>query len=119
VAQLLTESALLALAGGALGVLLAFWLLPALVALNPIQATGLAHYLTDFRLDGRVLFFSLGVTLLTGGIFGLFPALDVAGRDSVMAVLKQRDQRTGAGTRTRPLAALVVSEVAVAATLLV
>src|SRR5205814_1375417 len=58
VAQLLTESGLLALAGGALGVMLAFWLLPTLVALNPIQAAGLARYLTDFRLDARVLFFS-------------------------------------------------------------
>jgi len=119
VAQLLTESGLLALAGGALGVMLAFWLLPTLVALNPIQAAGLARYLTDFRLDARVLFFSLAVTVSAAALFGLAPALQLAGRDGVMAVLKQHDQRTGAGAGRRPLAALVVAEVAVAATLLV
>jgi putative ABC transport system permease protein len=119
VAQLLTESALLAVTGGVLGVLLAFWLLPALAALNPIQAIGLATFLIDFRLDTRVLLFSLTTTLLTGALFGIAPALQLAGREATMAVLRQRDQRTGVGVGRRPLGVLVVAEVAVAATLLV
>jgi len=118
VRQLLTESLLLAFLGGAAGVLLAYWTGPALAALSPIQPSGLGAYLTDFRIDGRVLSFSLAVTVVSGALSGLLPALKVARSAQLISVLKQRDQRTASGGR-RPLAALVVAEVAVAATLLV
>ena len=118
--QLLTESLLLAFAGGSAGVLLAFWLLPGLGALSPIQATALGPWLTDFRIDGRVLLFSLAITLLTGSLFGLAPALNAAGSNGLMSTIKKADHRAGAGKeRRRSLSALVVGEVALAATLLV
>jgi putative ABC transport system permease protein len=119
VRQMLTESLLLACLGGALGLLLAFWMQPLLVALNPIQPVGLGAYLTDFRIDARVLSFSLAVTLLTGGIFGLAPALKAARSDGLIAALK-RERRGGTGRAAgRSLGALVVGEVAIAAALLV
>ncbi|HYV65622.1 MAG TPA: ABC transporter permease, partial [Myxococcales bacterium] len=116
--QLLTENLLLSLLGGGAGVLLAWWSRPALAALSPIQAAGLGSYLTDFRIDGRVLWFSLAVTLLAGLLCGLVPAWKIGRTPELMSVLRRRDQRASGGGR-RPLAALVVAEVAVAAGLLV
>jgi putative ABC transport system permease protein len=118
VRQLLVESALLAALGGALGVCIAVWTQPVLRALNPIRAVGLASYLDDFRIDTRVLLFSLAVTLLTGVVSGLLPALSAARAAGPMAVLKRESTRAEAGGR-RSLRALVVGEIAVAATLLV
>ena len=118
--QLLTESLLLAFAGGGAGVLLAFWLLPGLSALTPIQATALGPWLTDFRIDGRVLLFSFAITVLTGSLFGLAPALKAAGSNGLMYTIKQAEHHAGAGKeRRRSLSALVVGEVALATTLLV
>jgi predicted permease len=118
--QLLTESLLLAFAGGGAGVLLAFWLLPGLSALTPIQATALGPWLTDFRIDGRVLLFSFAITVLTGSLFGLAPALKAAGSNGLMSTIKQAEHHAGAGKeRRRSLSALVVGEVALATTLLV
>jgi putative ABC transport system permease protein len=120
VRQLLTESLLLALLGGAAGVLFACWARPLLAALNPIQASGLGSVLTDFRIDARVLAFSLAVTLLTGAMCGLLPAWKIARSTGLISVLRQRDHRaaSGGGGR-RVLGALVVAEVAIAAALLV
>lgn len=70
--QLLTESVLLSLAGGSLGLLLCYWAVPLLIALAPegqIPRTG------DIRVDGFVLAFALTVSLLTGIVFGVVPAL--------------------------------------------
>jgi len=120
VQQLLTESLLLTFAGGGAGVLLAFWLLPAIGALTPIQAAALGPWLTDFRIDGRVLFFSLGITLSTGTLFGLAPALKAAGSNGLISTIKRAEHHAGAGKeRRRSLSALVVGEMALAATLLV
>jgi putative ABC transport system permease protein len=119
VRQLLTESLVLAFLGGVLGVLLATWIQPLLGALNPIQATGLAGYLGDFRIDGRVLLFSLAVTLFTGTAFGLVPAMRVGRSPSPMRVLQRGLRGRGGTSGGRPLAVLVIAEVAVAATLLV
>src|SRR5437868_14717362 len=75
VRQLLTESMLLALLGGAAGLILAHWLLPILAALNPIRGISFATFFHNFELDQRVLVFALFITLLTGAIFGLLSAL--------------------------------------------
>ena len=99
VRQLLTESLVLALFGGVLGVLLATWIQPLLGALNPIQATGLGAYLGDFRIDGRVLLFSVAVTLLTGIAFGLVPAVTVGRSPSPMGVTSEGVARTRRGRR--------------------
>ncbi|MDQ3013276.1 MAG: ABC transporter permease, partial [Acidobacteriota bacterium] len=74
VRQMLTESLLLAIVGGACGVLLAVWSLDALVAFNPDNLPRL----TEVRINTTVLLFTLAVTALTGLIFGLVPAWQVA-----------------------------------------
>src|SRR5207302_11416726 len=62
VRQLLTESMLLALLGGAAGVILAKWLIPVLAALNPIRGIAFAAFLHNFEMDQRVLVFALIIT---------------------------------------------------------
>jgi putative ABC transport system permease protein len=120
VQQLLTESLLLAFMGGTAGVLLAIWAMPLIGALTPVQAAALGPWLTDFRVDGRVLLFSLAVTVATGALFGLVPALKAAGSDGLMSSINIAGHHAGAGRkRRRSLSALVVAEMALAATLLV
>ena len=120
VRQLFTESMLLALLGGMAGLLLANWLLPFLAALNPIRGISFAAYFHNFELDRRVLAFALFVTLLTGVIFGLLPALKGAGAHELMPRIKEGDQRSGgAASGRRWLNGLIVAEVAIALTLLV
>ncbi|HEX6739364.1 MAG TPA: ABC transporter permease, partial [Vicinamibacteria bacterium] len=111
VRQWLAESLLAAGAGGALGVLLAFWTLDALVALFPANLANVAiPRLEALRLDAGVLAFAVGLSLLTGLVFGLAPAL----RFSRPTSLVLRDGR-GAGLRRGWLRrGLVVGEVAVA-----
>jgi putative ABC transport system permease protein len=120
VRQLLTESMLLALLGGAAGVILANWLIPVLAALNPIRGISFAAFLHNFEIDRRVLAFAFFVTLLTGVIFGLVPALKAAGAHELMPRIKEADQRSGAAVSGRRwLNGLIVAEVATALTLLV
>jgi predicted permease len=110
--QLLTESLLLAVAGGAIGTLLAVWgidLIEAIVPENLAQARGIV-------MDGRVLAFSVAVSLVTGVVFGLLPALQVA-RLNLTDSLKEGGQ--GGERRGRLRAALVIAEVALALVLLV
>ncbi|MFL6277890.1 MAG: ABC transporter permease [Blastocatellia bacterium] len=110
VRQLLTESVLLAVVGGALGLLLALWGVEALVALAP----GNIPRLNEVSLDARVLLFTFGVTLLTGVLFGLFPALQAA-NPNLNETLKEGGRGTtegGRGGRARRI--LVVAEVALA-----
>jgi putative ABC transport system permease protein len=114
VRQLLTESMLLAVLGGALGVLLAWWGLRLLVDLSPANIPRLEN----IRLDGRVLWFSLGLSLLTGLIFGLAPALQTT-HLKLGETLKEGG-RTEAGGRSAQLirGALIVVEVALTLVLL-
>jgi putative ABC transport system permease protein len=113
--QLLTESLLLSGAGGALGLLLATWALPALLALAP-EGIPIPE---EIRIDGAVLGFTLGLSVLTGLLFGLLPAWQ-ASRPDLQGSLKVSASRATSGptgNRTRRL--LVVSEVALAVILLV
>jgi predicted permease len=114
VRQLLTESLLLALISSAVGMLLAQWAIDALSTLGPEQLPRLQAV----SIDGRILLFTLGLTLLTGLLFGLAPALQ-AGQVNLNELLKEGG-RSGVGQRQRRLRdALVVVEVALALVLLV
>jgi predicted permease len=114
VRQLLTESLILAAIGGAVGVLLAQWLIGALDVIGPEQLPRLQVV----SIDGRILLFAFALTLLTGVLFGLAPALQ-AGQVSLNELLKEGG-RGGAGRRQRRLRdALVIAEVALALVLLV
>jgi putative ABC transport system permease protein len=75
--QLLTESVLVSITGGAAGLLCALWGVPALLALAP---AGRIPRGSDVRVDGAVLAFTFGVSLVTGLLFGLIPALHVTRR---------------------------------------
>jgi predicted permease len=111
--QLVTEALLLACAGGAAGVFLAFAGVRLLLRLNP----GDIPRLGETSLDGRVLVFSIATSLLTGLIFGLLPALS-ASRIDVMALLKQGGGKGARGSSNQLRHALIVVEVALSAILL-
>jgi predicted permease len=108
VRQLLTENLLLASAGGVCGLALAWWGSVFLKTLVPKAAAGL----TSLTLDGRVLGFTLAVTLLTGLAFGLVPALQTL-RVDLQNALKQGG-RSGSGGSRAVERALVIAEVALA-----
>jgi putative ABC transport system permease protein len=113
--QLLTESVLVSLAGGAIAVLLAIWATNLLVALQPENLPRLQ----EIGVDARVLAFTFGVSLLTGIVFGLLPAW-TASRSIVNEVLKQGGRSSTAGSgRQRMRSTFVVAELAVALVLLV
>jgi putative ABC transport system permease protein len=113
-AQLLTESVLLASIGGGCGVLLAMWLIGPLVALSPNSLT----IAGDIRVDVPVLLFALGVSTTAGLLFGFAPARQLS-RVNVHDDLKQSG-RGGAGAGHRRVrAALVAVEIALSLVLLV
>ena len=113
VAQQLTESALLALAGGGLGLLVAWGGVRALLRLAPDTLPRLQYV----RLDGAVLVFTLAVSLGTGLLFGLLPALRAARGDAASALREgARSSSSRGGSRMRR--ALVVGEVALAVVML-
>jgi putative ABC transport system permease protein len=113
VRQLLTESFLLALGGGGLGVLLALLCKDLLVAFSP----GNIPRLDEARLDARVLGFSIGITLLTTLLFGLVPALQ-ASKPDLVTTLKEGGRKGGAQSG-RVRNGLVVAEVALALVLVI
>src|SRR5215831_6040632 len=115
VRQLLTESALLASLGGALGVLFAFWGKSALVAVAG-RDTRLLPAEIELSLNWRVLAFTLVVSLLTGILFGLAPAWRATSPDLTTAI-KQRRRATGAVSRLSK--GLVVLQVALSLMVLV
>ena len=113
VRQMLTESLILALAGGALGVLIAAASLPLFVRLIPVWLP-----VSEMpSLDWRVFLFAALVTLGTGGGFGLVPALRASRRDDAGGL--RDSSRSGGGRRERLRSALVVAEVAGCVVLLV
>lgn len=113
--QLLTESVLLAGAGGMLGLLLALWGTDALVALSPENFPRLQ----EINLDGRVIGFTLLVSLLTGIIFGLAPALQVSRLDLNSSLKEGGRGSAESFGRRRLRGALIVAEVALTMVLLV
>jgi len=115
VRQFLTESLLLGLVGGGLGLVLAAWGVEVLVALSP----GNIPRLEEVGLDARVLAFTFGVSALTGVVFGLLPALSASKADLSVSLKEggSRGSTAGAGAR-RLRATLVVAEVAITVVLL-
>jgi putative ABC transport system permease protein len=116
VRQVLVESSLVSILGGTFGVLLALWGVDVLSTLRPEALPAQAV----IRVDLGILAFSLVVSVATGMLFGILPALQAA-RANVGEVLKDADERTSTGGRRqgRTRNALVVAEVALALVLLV
>jgi putative ABC transport system permease protein len=117
--QLLTESVLLSLLGGVLGLVLGYFGVRALLAINPVDIPRLGEHGSAVSLDWRVLAFTLGVALLTGILFGLIPAFS-ASRTDLSVTLREGSSRTGSGFRqNKARSILVVTEMALALILLV
>ena len=115
VRRLLVESMSLALAGGALGVALARWSISALVTLHPQDIPRLQ----EVGIDWRVLAFTVAVSLLTGILFGIAPAVQVSKLD-LNEALKEGGHGASEGRRgSRTRSLLVVAEVALALVLLI
>lgn len=113
VRQLLTESCTLSLAGGALGLALAAWGAKTVIHLIP-EALPRAE---SIGVDGSVLLFTLGVSILTGLVFGLVPALRTSRPD--LAESLKEEGRGSSGVRHRTQRVLVVVEMAMAVVLLI
>jgi len=113
--QLLTESVMLASVGGALGLLLAYWGCKLLIAINPDRIPRA----TEIRINWYVLGFTVALTLLTGVIFGLMPALSASKLDLNESLKEGGRSASGgvSGGRSRQL--LVVAEVALSLVLLI
>ena len=115
VRQLVTESVILFLCGGAAGVLLAYWTVPTLIALTPATYT----MYQEVQVDARVLAAMLIVSTISGLVFGLVPALGLSRHDLVEA-FKEDGTRTTPHRRSAWLrSALIVAEVGLCMVLLV
>lgn len=114
VRQLLTESMMLAVAGGAAGLLLAIWAVSWIVSLS----ADTIPRVREISVDPRVAGFTLLVSMVTGVLFGLAPALQVS-RPDLTDALKESGRTTAGLRRNRLRSALVVSEVALCLVLLV
>ncbi|MGH9970956.1 MAG: ABC transporter permease [Pyrinomonadaceae bacterium] len=113
--QLLVESLLLSLAGGAIGILIAVWGKDLLTALNPASLPRI----NEIHVDGRVIAFTFAVSLFTGLVFGIIPALQ-ASKLNLSESLKEGSGKTTEGrSRLRLRGLLVISEVAMAMVLLI
>jgi len=112
---LLTESVMLSLAGGCLGLLLAFWGTDALMALAPDNIPRL----NEVRVDARVFGFTLAVSLVTGILFGLIPAVHASKPDLNEALKEGSRGSMGSATGKRTRSVLVAVEVALSLVLLI
>jgi putative ABC transport system permease protein len=112
--QLLTESVMLAISGGVLGLVLAQWSVKSLVALNPSLPRA-----SEVGIDTNVMLFTLGVSVLTGLLFGLAPALQTS-RTNLQETLRDGGRSGAADIAGRKVRrGLVVAEVALSLTLLI
>ena len=114
--QLLTESVMVALIGGTLGVLIAYWGIDAMRAANPGEAAKFAPGWEHLGINFPVLVFTLGVSVLSGALFGLAPAWQ-ASKPDLNDALKEGGRTTSSSHRLRN--GLVICEVALALMLLV
>lgn len=112
--QLLTESMLLSVVGGAFGLLIGYWGVKALVALNEDRIPR-AH---EISLDWKVLLFTFGVSIVTGVLFGIVPAIQTTKTD-LHETLKEGGRNAAATTKQWIRSSLVVVEIALALAVLV
>jgi putative ABC transport system permease protein len=112
-AHVLAESLVLGVAGAVLGIMLAFAIVKVVVALGPADIPLLA----DARIDGAVLVFTIGATLLTASLAGLLPAWRSA-RPEISAVLRQAASRSRGRSDRRVMRLLTVTQIAIAMMLL-
>jgi len=115
--QLLTESVIVALIGGAVGVLIGFWGIGALRAANPGDAAKFVPGWFQLGINPQVLLFTLGLSVFCGIVFGLAPALQTS-KPNLNASLKE-GSRPSSGSSHRLRSSLVVFEVALSLMLLV
>jgi predicted permease len=113
--QLLSESILLAVIGGAAGLLVAGWTLNLIASLLPAEAAATM----DFALDRRVMLFAAALTLGTGVLFGLFPAVHSTHVDLLSTLKGQAGQPSGARSAARFRASLATLQIAMSMALLV
>ena len=117
--QLLTESVLLALAGGLLGLVLGLAGVRALLAVSPGDIPRIGEDGTAVTLDWRVALFTLGISIITGILFGLVPALG-ASKPDLSSSMKESSRGSGSSLRHNKMRSLlVVSEISLALVLLV
>jgi len=113
VQQLFAESSILALSGGLLGILLCFW------GINIFRSlTGDFAGSSTIQVDFRVVLFTLGISLSTAFLFGLFPAIQASNPD-VNATLREGSLRTSTGSRGITRHAIAICEIALAMVLLI
>jgi putative ABC transport system permease protein len=115
--QLLTESVLLALLGGLVGLLIAFWTIDLLKTTPP--PVGIFSFNLDFSIDGRVLGFTLALSLLTGVVFGLAPALQSSRPDLLPSLKDESYSPVQSRRRFTMRNLLVVAQVALSLALLI
>src|SRR5215207_9429456 len=114
VRQLLTESVLLSIVSGLIGLGLSIWLVKLLIAISPANSPRV----DEIGIDLRVFGFTFGVTVLAGLLFGLFPALQTS-RPNLNEMLKDSGRRgSDSGGRNRIGSLLIVSEIALSFVLL-
>jgi predicted permease len=119
ICQLLTESILLALGGGALGLALGFAGVRWLVSVRPGDIPRIGENGAGVTIDWRVALFTIGVSILTGILFGLVPAIG-ASRPDLAATMNEGGSRSGFGLRqSKARSVLIVSEVGLALVLVI
>ncbi|HTS13973.1 MAG TPA: ABC transporter permease [Candidatus Limnocylindrales bacterium] len=119
ISQLLTESVVLSLVAGAIGLGLGYLGVHALLAMNPGNIPRIGEHGQDVTMDWRVLGFTLGISVLTGILFGLIPAL-TASRSDLNLTLRESGSRSGSGVRqNKARSLLVVTEMSLALILLI
>ena len=119
VLQLLTESVLLSVTGGVLGLVLGYIGLRGLLAMSPGDIPRIGEHGAAVTIDWRILAFTLGVSLFTGILFGLFPAIG-ASRPDLNSTLKESSNRAGTGFhQSKARSLLVISEISLAMVLLI
>jgi predicted permease len=114
IGQLLTESLLLAVLGGIAGMVVAHWTLVLVISLLPPEV----QHTIAFSISGTVILFGIGLTLATGLLFGLFPALHSTRPDLVSTLKNQAGQPSGAKGAARARMLLATSQIALAMLLL-